>query len=116
MPAIIERIVFKAQSAVTATAETEEYPLSISQYSSIFIVISCSAVSGTNPTLDIFFQGCGLIGDPGIGLQTVPQQTGTFTLSYTVTPVMPKVWARWTIGGTATPTFTFKILMFGKIL
>ena len=116
MPQTMERIVLKEMAATTTTIDTELYPVSIDKYSSITIVINCTTVAGTNPTLDIFFQGCGIPGDPGLGMQTVPQQTAAFTLTYTLIPLQPKMWMRMTIGGTATPTFTYKIIMWGKVL
>jgi hypothetical protein len=69
-----------------------------------------TAVSGTNPTLDVILQ-TSVDGTNWDTVGSFPQQTATTTgrgKAFGAALGSQARWA-WTIGGTATPTFTFRI-------
>lgn len=69
--------------------------------------LSVSAVTGTDPTLDVDIVAT--IGGVDYVLGSFAQLTTAGAESIEVSACPPSVKAVWTIGGTATPTFTFEV-------
>lgn len=84
------------------------------------LTLDVTAASGTTPTLDVVVEAK----DPASGawftLKSFAQKTGvsreTIFIGHGADTVFPckQMRARWTIGGTATPTFTFSIGATGQ--
>jgi hypothetical protein len=96
-----------SSARTTSTASTAFDTTSIDSVNGNMII---TAVSGTNPTLDVILQTSP---DSGTTWQTV----GAYAQQTTTVASVPKIFGplgdssrwSWTIGGTATPTFTFSI-------
>lgn len=72
--------------------------------------LNVTAVSGTNPTLDVLVEDT-LDGTNWNTLVTFTQATGaTREVKNLTTQFAPQIRVSWTIGGTATPTFTFSVV------
>lgn len=69
--------------------------------------LSVSAVTGTDPTLDVDITAT--VGGVDYVLGSFTQATGETTESIEVSSCPVEVKAEWVIGGTATPTFTFQV-------
>jgi len=77
----------------------------------LILVVDITAVQGTLPTLDVVVQEF----DPASGtyfdLPAPAQLTGVTTMRHTIlaatNPFGPMIRLKWTLGGTATPGFTF---------
>lgn len=115
MPNHIEQTILKTYEATTANGTTIEALVDISRYSKVTTSIKCGGKSGTNPTLDIYFEGLETSGGGDADIQVVPQQVTNFDLQYTLTSYFRKLYVVWTIGGTDTPSFTFGIILYGTI-
>lgn len=97
-----------ASAARTTTADGTAFDTS--DVDEITAALVVTAVTGTNPTLDVVLQTSA---DGGASYYTVT----AFTQKTAITAAESKVFTglgslsrwRWTIGGTATPTFTFAI-------
>ena len=95
-----------ASAARTATANGTAFDTS--DLDSIQATLTCTARSGTNPTLDVILQTT----VDGTNYDTVgsfDQLTNTGAEARVFGPLGPTSRWRWTIGGTDTPSFTFSI-------
>ncbi len=88
----------------------------------LLLFLDITVVTGTTPTLDLDVQWKDPVASKYITIGSFAQQTGTGTLDLLIYPgtvesanrkvshVLPVTWRlNWTIGGTATPTFTFSV-------
>ena len=73
--------------------------------------LDVTAASGTNETLDVLIQES-MDDSTWYTLETYTQATGvTNAIKKTTVDVMRYIRAKWTIGGTDTPTFTFSVIL-----
>lgn len=74
-------------------------------------VLDITAAGGTTPTLDVIVEEYDQASDSYFTIDTFPQQTGVATVRRTVvgntTPFGHLLRVSWTLGGTASPNFTF---------
>lgn len=78
------------------------------------VQLECTARSGTNPTLDVVIEDT-VDGTSYNTIGTFTQLTNTGRQVIDITGVFTnRVRARWTIGGTATPTFTFSVVAYAE--
>lgn len=103
-----QEITLHASQAETASGNTGA--IDVSNNFEGLLVIDITAVSGTTPTINFFFETQDFLSGkyvaiPSVG--TIAQQTGVATVAAATTNFGEKVRLRWVIGGTATPTFTF---------
>lgn len=103
-------------TAITATGAT----LPVSGYGgadSLVFELDVTAVSGTNPTLDVVIQDT-MDGTNYFTIATFTQATAAThavqRVNMTTTRPMDSIRASYTIGGTATPTFTFSITAYAE--
>jgi hypothetical protein len=79
--------------------------------------IAVTAVTGTTPTLDVVVEDT-LDGINFFTIATFTQAVATTSevkrVVSTTLPFTDRLRVRWTIGGTATPTFTFSVSIFAK--
>lgn len=95
-----------ASAARTATANGTAFDTT--SVDEITGTLTCSAASGTNPTLDVILQTTA----DGTNYYTAgsfTQLTGTGTEAKVFTGLGSSSRWKWTIGGTDTPTFTFAV-------
>ena len=94
--------------AETASGNGGEQYIGVSVKGVVYFVVT--AVSGTSPTLDVVLQAkCPETG-VWIPYQTLTQATGVSAERVNFANISDEVIrAVWTIGGTATPTFTFAV-------
>lgn len=74
------------------------------------LTLDVTAASGTSPTLDVSVDYVHPATGDSTNLMTYTQATGVTSQSVdipTTAPLPPQATVTWTIGGTATPTFTF---------
>ena len=106
----------QASAAKTATANGAVFygPGGVKQW---LVQVACTAVSGTNPTLDVKLQhtidGGTNWNDITGGAFTQLTATGVQLLNITG-PWSDACRIVYTIGGTATPTFTFSVKSFAR--
>ena len=93
----------------TTTGET----VSVGSFKEGNAAISVTAVAGTNPTADVIIQHSA-DGTVWFTHTTFAQATAATTEFKTMANFMQFVRAKFTIGGTATPTFTFSVKMTAK--
>ncbi len=77
---------------------------------SLITQLDVTAASGTNETLDVLIQES-MDGGTWYTLETYTQATGVTNAIKKSTETMRYIRAKWTIGGTDTPTFTFSIIL-----
>ena len=95
-------------TAVTASG-TSTAATGFGKAENIRLQLAVMAVSGTSPTLDVLLQDT-VDGSNWNTIATFTQATGTGTDMQNVTaPFGDQVRLSWTVGGTATPTFTFTV-------
>lgn len=105
-------------AALTAiTANGNAGPFDVSNCVEGLLVIDITAVSGTTPTINFFFetldfQSGKYVAVPSAG--TIAQQTGVATIVAAITNFGENVRLRYVIGGTASPTFTLGASFIGK--
>ena len=93
----------------TVTASGNSGDISVDNFSAAELELKVTAVSGTNPTLDIYIEGkFEATGD----YKTLASQTGitaTGTWFFTLNPLIFRyIRIRWVVGGTS-PSFTFTV-------
>lgn len=78
-------------------------------------ILDITAVSGTNPTLDVIVEEYNDAAAAWLEIDAFPQQTGIILLRRVLAaPVGNQLRCSWTITGTVTPTFTFSLSVTGK--
>lgn len=95
---------------VTAAGNSREYP-ELGSFDSGIFFLDVTAVSGTTPSLAVFFQGYSPIAEKWHDIITfTPQTAVTSTVIAPVTSPLPyqTYRTRWTVSGT-TPSFTFSL-------
>jgi hypothetical protein len=117
------KFIAAASAAVTATGNNGSIAVP-DRAVGVHLVLDITAVSGTNPTLDVKLQRYDPASAKWVDLTSAAwaQKTGTGTSDLTVYPgiaetanlsvsdvMTEELRIVWTIGGTATPTFTFSI-------
>lgn len=100
-----------APITVTATGNSRTYP-ELGAFSKAIFLLHVTAVSGTNPTLAVAIQGWNPMAE--VWHEVAAFATQTATTSTTISPQAATLdfqtyRAVWTVGGTATPTFTFSL-------
>ena len=99
---------FVASGAQTASGASAI--IDAGAYQSGILTVAVTAVSGTNPTLDVNFQTCTANSAATcVPMQSVSQFTAIGSQLLQVSGFGRYVRVIWTIGGTATPTFTFSV-------
>lgn len=102
---------------ITSTGTSREYP-ELGAFSKAIFTLDISAVAGTNPTLDVTIQGLDILSGKWRIVVTFPQQTTTSaasplannsTLFQSANLDYQVYRAAWTLGGTASPSFTTTI-------
>ena len=94
----------------TSSSNSHSAPVITEWSSEGQIFLSITAVSGTNPTLDVTIKTYGSIADEWFLLATFSQKTGITTDFGTVGFGLGEKWAiDYTIGGTNSPSFTFSV-------
>jgi hypothetical protein len=103
----------KEQTFHASAAETTNGSSAIidaGAYQGGVLTLAVTVVSGTNPTLDVAFQTCSAnLAASCVTLQSATQVTAAGTQLIQVNGFGRYIRMTWTIGGTATPTFTFSI-------
>jgi hypothetical protein len=95
---------------VTASGNSREYP-ELGSFDSGIFFLDVTAVSGTTPSLAVFFQGYSPIAEKWHDIITfTPQTAVTATVITPVTSPLPyqTYRTRWAVSGT-TPSFTFSL-------
>lgn len=101
-----------------ATGNSREFP-EMGAFAKAVFVLDVSAVGGTTPTLDVTVQGFNEASGKWHTVVTFPQQTAASaaspiasgsTLVQASNLDFLRYRAQWTVGGTATPTFTFTLV------
>ena len=78
----------------------------------VIVTLDITAVSGTLPTLDVLIEEWDAASGTYFTIDTFPQASTVSKVRRVVTgPHGPFIRASWTLGGTATPTFTCTIGM-----
>ena len=100
---------YRTLQAGTFTASGNTADIDLSDFSAVELVFKVTAVSGTSPTLDLYFEGkFEATGDYKV-LASQTGITGTGTWFATVNPLIFRyVRVRWVVGGTS-PSFTFTV-------
>ena len=99
---------------VTATGNSPAEPIDISRYTSMYAEVIGVKVSGTSPTLTPFISQLTSSGSQN-ALVTMAIQNASFKLVVNVPLTLGKLFAEWVIGGTDTPTWTFRVILTGRI-
>lgn len=103
-----------ASAARTTSSQTAALP-GFGAADKLLLQLVITAVSGTTPTLDVVIEDT-LDGTNWRNVATFPQKNSTTFAATNVQQVLPaavfadRLRVRWTIGGTATPTFTFSVV------
>lgn len=97
-----------ALASAARTAGGQSSAFNSEDAASLDVTLTISAVSGTTPTLDLKVQ-TSHDGTTWDDVAAFPQKTGVNTHKKTFGPLGPLCRYSWAIGGTATPTFTFKV-------
>jgi hypothetical protein len=94
----------------TRTSSGNTSDINVSIYSSIRFLLKVTAVSGTNPTLDVYIEGrYDQTGDYEVLLQrTGVNANGTYFMGQVDNLVFRNIRIRWVIGGTS-PSFNFTV-------
>jgi len=115
MPNQIEIVTLVPTITVAANGNSLEYQLDISKYSKTTLYVITSAVAGTLPTIDITIRDLEEIGGYGFTNTALAQISNTGFARYAITPTARKLYATWTLGGSAGNTVTIKIVIYGTI-
>ena len=100
-----------AARTATAAGTSVSLPGSISK---LRFQLEVTAVTGTNPTLDVLVQDS-IDGTNWATIGTFTQKTAAGLQVIDVATLFSRrIRASWTIGGTATPTFTFSVKGIGR--
>lgn len=101
---------FKVSGAVAANGDSKATPVNVKQLKEGEFFLDVTAVSGTSPTLNVVIVTKDPISGKWFTLVSFTQATGVTTERKVLTGNLgADLAATWTIGGTATPTFTFSI-------
>ena len=115
MPNRIEVFQLLPPTVITANGTTLETLIDISRFSKVEIISYTSAISGTNPTLDVVIRDWEEKNSVNFNWVVLAQITATGSNRHVSATTTRKIYATWTIGGTATPTFTFSLTLYGTI-
>lgn len=97
-----------ASVATTASGNSNDLP--VSAYVRGVFYLDVTVVSGTNPTLDVIIEGKDALSGTYFTLATFAQKIAAgFERKELATLFDGWIRAKWTIGGTDTPTFTFTV-------
>lgn len=114
-------IVYALASTATSGTTQNSGDLTIGPYTEISIDINTTAQSGTNPTLQLFWERKGADNIYYVLWQSAVLTAATNTLSTSIGAGMAYNQSlgltgrlRWVIGGSATPTYTFSANIYGK--
>lgn len=101
-----QEITLHASQAETANGNSGTFDVSNSVEG--LLVIDITAVSGTSPTINFFFETLDFLSGKYVAVPSVSiaQQTGVATVTAAATNFGEKVRLRWVVGGT-NPSFTF---------
>lgn len=107
------QVVFSASSAKTANGNGGEASADLYDGSArLRVQLEVTAVAGTTPTLDVLIEDT-VDGTNWNTIGTFAQKTGVSREVINITtPFTSRVRARWTIGGSAGPSFTFSVVGF----
>ena len=110
---LVRGVVLFPSTAVTATSTSTKYEVgAVSATQRLYAALHVFAVSGTNPTLDVIVQSDANSGAGGeTNRITFTQATAASSQWSSVAGAVTDTFWRlsYTIGGTATPTFTFAV-------
>ena len=109
--------IFDDGSAAHAGAGVFNLDRSINDARQMTLILDVTAASGTSPTLDIVIQQQDPISEKWFALDTPAafgQKTGVSQEALDVVSNCQRLRAACTIGGTATPTFTFTLSCCGS--
>lgn len=99
--------------AVTATGASSALAVP-DRWNTLLLYLNCTAVSGTNPTLDVTYQVSPDFGETWITHTAFTQLTAAATQLLKITTPGKYFRLSWTIGGTDTPTVTASIDVEGS--
>lgn len=110
----------QASGATTGTTQNSG-DLDVTKFLSVTIDINTTAQSGTNPTIQYFWERKGADGIYYVLWQSAVLTAAANTLSTSVGPGLAYNQSlgltgrlRWAVGGTATPTFTHSLNVYAK--
>jgi len=113
--------VYTLASTQTSGSTQNSGDLTVGPYTEISIDINTTAQSGTNPTIQYFWERKGADGIYYVLWQSAVLTAATNTLSTSIGAGMAYNQSlgltgrlRWIVGGTATPTFTHSLNVYGK--
>ncbi len=117
----LAQAIYLLASIATSGATQNSGDLPIGLFSELSIDITTTAQSGTNPTIQYFWERKGADGIYYVLWQSAILTTATNTLSTSIGAGMAYNQSigltgrlRWVVGGTATPTFTHSLNIYGK--
>ncbi|MEE9510442.1 MAG: hypothetical protein V3V81_08110 [Candidatus Bathyarchaeia archaeon] len=97
-------------AVTTTTGNSSATPVIVKHGKEATIYLDITAVSGTNPTLDLIIKIQDSLSTKWHTLATFDQKTSTGTdVGYIEYAIGEKMALFYTIGGTNTPTFTFSV-------
>lgn len=97
-------------AATTTTGNSSATPIKVKHGKEATIYLDITAVSGTDPTLDLTIKIYDSLSAKWHRLATFNQKTSTGTdVGYLEYAIGEKMALYYTIGGTNTPTFTFSV-------
>ncbi len=113
--------VFSQASGVTAGSTQNSGDLTVGPYTELSIDINTTAQAGTSPTIQYFYERKGTDGIYYVLWQSAVLTAATNTLSTSIGSGMAYNQSlgltgrlRWVVGGSATPTFTHSLNIYGK--
>ncbi len=113
--------VYSLASTATSGSTQNSGDLTVGPYTEVSIDINTTAQSGTNPTIQLFYERKGADGIYYVLWQSAVLTAAANTLSTSIGAGMAYNQSlgatgrvRWVIGGTATPTYTMSINVQGK--
>jgi len=100
----------RASSATAANGDSKLTPVKVTQFKEGEFFLDVTAKSGTSPTLNVVIVTKDPVSGKWFTLVSFTQATDVTTERKVVTGNLGAfLAATWTIGGTATPTFTFSV-------
>jgi hypothetical protein len=113
--------VYSLASTQSSGATQNSGDLTVGLYTEIGIDINTTAQSGTNPTLQLFYERKGADGIYYVLWQSAVLSAAANTISTSIGAGMAYNQSlgltgrlRWVVGGTSTPTYTFSAQIYGK--
>lgn len=109
----------KAQSRILHASAAETADLSGAgvnfRPAAAAVILDITAVTGTNPTIDVTVEEYNEAAVAWLVIDTFPQEVGVALVRRVIAaPVGNQLRCSWVIGGTVTPTFTFSVSVTGK--